>query len=68
MAYPMTDPWHVHFFQRHIADDETQSIPAFSVAIGGLTKPKRSAADSRDYARILSTKVEFLARRTVLKL
>jgi Txe/YoeB family toxin of Txe-Axe toxin-antitoxin module len=38
------------------------------VAIGGLTKPKRSAADSRDYTRILGAKVEFLARRTVLKL
>jgi hypothetical protein len=37
------------------------------VAIGGLTKPKRRAADSRDYARVLGAKVEFLARRTVLK-
>jgi Txe/YoeB family toxin of Txe-Axe toxin-antitoxin module len=137
----MTDPWRVHFFQRHIADDETQSVPALEflqllpakvaaeiqavldavaeapppafsgggkweamhgelagiyeirvqgagmnhrlfcllqrnsddlggpsiVAIGGLTKPKRRAADSRDYARVLGAKVEFLARRTVLK-
>ena len=29
---------------------------------------ERSAADSRDYARVLGAKVEFLARRTVLKL
>ena len=138
----MIEPWLVHFFQRHIEDDEFQSVPALDfllqlpnkiaaeiqavlyavadapppsfsgggkweamhgelagiyeirvqgaganhrlfcllernaeelggpsvVVIGGLSKPKRTAANSKDYDRVLQAKEEYLARRTVLQL
>ena len=38
------------------------------VVIGGLSKPKRAAANSRDYDKVLQSKDEYLVRRTVLKL
>jgi hypothetical protein len=37
------------------------------VVIGGLSKPKRSAANPRDYRRVLGLKAEFERRRTVLE-
>lgn len=36
------------------------------VAIDGLSKPKRSAANPKDYRRVLRMKAEFQRRRTVL--
>lgn len=36
------------------------------VVLYGLSKPKRRAADSRDYIKVLNYRVEFLERRTVL--
>ena len=38
------------------------------VVIGGLSKPKRTAANSKDYDRVLHAKEEYLARRTVLQM
>jgi Txe/YoeB family toxin of Txe-Axe toxin-antitoxin module len=135
----MTEPWLIHFFQRHAADDPQRTVPAekflddlpdkvvaeieaildavaaapppsFSgggkweamhddmagfyevrvqssgqnhrlfcvlerdaadlggssiVAIDGLSKPKRSAADSKDYKRAIKMRDEFKKRRTV---
>ena len=37
------------------------------VAIDGLTKPKRSAADSRDHRRAIRLRAEFALGRTVLQ-
>lgn len=37
------------------------------VAIDGLSKPRRSAADQRDYRRALQHRAEFARRRTVLE-
>lgn len=37
------------------------------VAIDGLSKPRRSAADQRDYRRALQHQAEFARRRTVLE-
>ena len=37
------------------------------IAIDGLSKPNRSAADPRDYRRALAFRAEFEARRTVLE-
>ncbi|MEX2625922.1 MAG: hypothetical protein WD225_03500 [Ilumatobacteraceae bacterium] len=37
------------------------------VAIDGLSKPKRSAADPKDYRRAIRLREEFRARRTVLE-
>lgn len=37
------------------------------VAIDGLSKPKRSAANPKDYRRVLRMKSEFERRRTVLE-
>jgi hypothetical protein len=36
------------------------------VAIDGLSKPKRSAAEPKDYRRALKMRAEFHRRRTVL--
>ena len=137
----MTEPWIIHFFQRHQDDDESRSVPArdfiaglphkvkaeilavldavaaapppsFSgggkreamhddmagfyevrvqgggmnhrllcvlernatdlggpsvVAIDGLSKPKRSAANPKDYKRAIAMRGEFEKRRTVLE-
>ena len=49
--------------ERHADDLGGPSI----VAIDGLTKPKRSAADSRDYRRAIRRRAEFVLRRTVLQ-
>ena len=49
--------------ERHADDLGGPSI----VAIDGLTKPKRSAADSRDYRRAIRLRAEFVLRRTVLQ-
>ena len=49
--------------QRDAADLGGSSI----VAIDGLSKPKRSAANPRDYRRALAMRVEFVNRRTVLE-
>ncbi len=37
------------------------------VAIDGLSKPKRSAADPKDYRRAIKMRGEFEKRRTVLQ-
>lgn len=37
------------------------------VVLGGLRKPKRSAANPRDYIRIIASRYEFTAYRTVLE-
>lgn len=37
------------------------------VAIDGLSKPLRQAANSKDYARAVGYRTEFLTRRTVLR-
>ena len=37
------------------------------IAIDGLSKPRRSAADPRDYRRALAFRAEFESRRTVLR-
>ncbi len=137
----MTEPWLIHFFQRHAGDDPQRSVPAetfldglpdkvvaemlavldavaaapppsFSgggkwevmhddmagfyevrvqgagknhrlfcvlerhaddlggpsiVIIDGLSKPKRSAANPKDYRRAIKLRDEFWARRTVLE-
>ena len=36
------------------------------VCLGGLSKPRRQAADPKDYKRILKYRSEFLKHRTVL--
>lgn len=41
-----------------VRNGETLGAPAI-VCLGGLTKPRRSAADDRDYKRILKYKTEF---------
>ena len=118
-AIKRAEPWRIHFFQRHPADDPKRSVPppAFSgggkweamhgvmagfyegrtsggdasgrqmnhrlvcllvrdaeeelggpsiVAIGGFSKPPRSAAKASDYATIRRYAAEFRRRRTVL--
>ena len=137
----MAEPWLIHFFQRHVADDESQSVPAIDflgqlpqkvqaellavldavaeapppafsggggkweamhgemsgffeiraqgggmnhrlfcllernaadlggssiVVVSGLSKPKRSAVDPKDYRRALLMRSEFEHRRSVL--
>jgi hypothetical protein len=37
------------------------------VCLGGLSKPRRSAADARDYREIKRLAAEFANRRTVLQ-
>ncbi len=37
------------------------------VVLGGLSKPKRSAANPRDYARVDASRGEFIQHRTVLE-
>jgi hypothetical protein len=49
--------------ERDAADLGGSSI----VCIGGLTKPRRSAADPRDYRKIKRLAAEFANRRTVLE-
>lgn len=137
----MSDPWRIHFFQRHPKDDPNRTVPAIDflesvpikvraeihavltavaeapppafsgggkweamhghmagfyeirvqgggmnhrvlcvlerdaddlggssiVVIDGLSKPKRSAADPKDYRRALRYRSEFESRRTVLE-
>ena len=136
-----SEPWLIHFFQRHRADDPARSVPAMTfldtlpdrvvaeihavldavaeapppafsgggkweamhedmagfyevrvqgggmnhrlfcildrnaadlggpsmIVIDGLSKPKRSAADRKDYRRAVKYRDEFVARRTVLE-
>jgi hypothetical protein len=49
--------------ERDAADLGGSSI----VVIDGLSKPKRSAADQKDYRRARTMRDEFLRRRTVLE-
>lgn len=49
--------------ERDAADLGGSSI----VVIDGLSKPKRSAADPKDYRRARAMRVEFLRRRSVLE-
>lgn len=48
--------------ERHADDLGGPSI----VVIDGLSKPKRSAANPKDYRRAFKMRAEFIKRRTVL--
>lgn len=49
--------------ERDAADPGGSSV----VVIDGLSKPKRSASDPKDYRRARKMRDEFLRRRTVLE-
>lgn len=59
---PVPEPWLIHFFQRHMADD--LGGPSL-ICLDGLSKPVRSAASPRDYRRVRQYADEFRKHRTV---